>query len=105
MWPLLALYSRELEEDEEEEEEDAEQIEVSRFPELLFRNVPQLLHYTAALRSPYDGDHEDNDAGDSDEVFESFIKSREEFRLDTQIGTTKARSTIHQCVFFKIFHS
>lgn len=79
---LLALYGREVEEEEGEDEEE-EQLEVR--PDLLFRNAPQLLQYTAALRSRQDGD----DDHDEDASVELDIQRerRRELRLDSHIGT------------------
>lgn len=52
-----ALYSSDLDEEDEDVvgDEDSEQ-DVLHLPDLLFRRPPQLLHYTAALRRPYDDD-------------------------------------------------
>lgn len=85
----LALYGRELEEEEEEEEED-EQLEVHRLPDLLYRNAPQLLQYTAALHSRYESD--DDDGGDDGEDLEFQRERRGELRLDSNIGTVKSLS-------------
>ncbi|TSX85963.1 Multiple epidermal growth factor-like domains protein 6 [Bagarius yarrelli] len=42
--------------DENDLESNEEQFEVLRFPDLLFRRPPQLLHYSAALHTPDDPD-------------------------------------------------
>ena len=85
----LALYGTELEEDEDEEEED-EQLEVHRLPDLLFRDAPQLLQYTAALRSSYDSDYDGSDGVDSEKDLEIQRERRGELRLDSSIGIERA---------------
>lgn len=87
----LALYGRELEEEEEEEEEEDEQLDVHRLPDLLFRKAPQLLQYTAALRSRYDTDDDGSDGGDSEKELEIQRERRGELRLDSNIGTVKKK--------------
>jgi len=93
----LALYGRGLQEDEDEEED--EDVEVHRFPGLLFRPPPQLLRYTAALRSPHvsgdGGDYDDggHDGSDYDDGDEGASDRRGELRLVSQIGTVLHAST------------
>lgn len=77
-----ALYG-ELDEDDEGEEEDEGQ--VPGLPDLLFRNTPQLLHYTAALQTRYSNDESDY-SDDSDDEKESQRERRGELRLNSQIG-------------------
>lgn len=90
----LALYGRELEEEDEEDEEV--QLEAGRLPDLLFRNAPQLLQYTAALRSHYGSEDDDDDdgshRGDSEKVLEILRERRGELRLDSHIGTVKKQN-------------
>lgn len=77
----LAVYDRELEEEEEERED--EQLELHRLPDLLYRNAPQLLQYTAALHY----NSEDGDGGDyTEEELQSQRERRGELRLDSNIG-------------------
>lgn len=83
----LALYNGDLEEDEEEEEDDEEQLEVHRFPDLLFRRPPQLVQYTAALHSRYGSDDDDDDG--SEKEVEIQRERRGELRLVSHIGTIK----------------
>lgn len=89
----LALYGRELEEEDEEEEDEEVQLEAGRLPDLLFRNAPQLLQYTAALRSHYGSEDDDDDdgshRGDSEKVLEILRERRGELRLESHIGTVK----------------
>lgn len=92
-----ALYVRELE-DEEEEEEEEEQLEVHRVPDLLFRKAPQLLHYTAALRSRYDSNDDGRDGRDRDQR-----DHRGELRLDSHIGTVGPDTTVHGHCFTVVF--
>lgn len=102
----LALYGRELEEEDEEEEDEEVQLEAGRLPDLLFRNAPQLLQYTAALRSHYGSEDDDDDdgshRGDSEKVLEILRERRGELRLESHIGTVKkqnpkTRKTKHVC--------
>lgn len=102
----LALYGRELEEEDEEEEDEEVQLEAGRLPDLLFRNAPQLLQYTAALRSHYGSEDDDDDdgshRGDSEKVLEILRERRGELRLESHIGTVKKqnpkiRKTKHVC--------
>lgn len=98
----LALYGRELEEEDEEEEDEEVQLEAGRLPDLLFRNAPQLLQYTAALRSHYGSEDDDDDDGDSEKVLEILRERRGELRLESHIGTVKkqnpkTRKTKHVC--------
>lgn len=97
-----ALYGAGLEEDEEEGEDD-EDVELHRLPGLLFRRPPQLLQYTAALRSPYDsgdggggadGDDDSSDDGDYDNGEEAASAHRGELRLVSQIGTVPHTPTL-----------
>lgn len=91
-WLCLALYGRDLEEEEEEEEEEEGQLEVGSLPDLLFRNAPQLLQYTAALHSRYGSDNDDDGShnGDSEKELEIQRERRGELRLDSQIGAVKS---------------
>lgn len=92
----LALYGRELEEEDEEEEDEEVQLEAGRLPDLLFRNAPQLLQYTAALRSHYGSEDDDDDdgshRGDSEKVLEILRERRGELRLESHIGTVKNKT-------------
>ncbi|KAK2847059.1 hypothetical protein Q5P01_010058 [Channa striata] len=82
----ISLYDREMETNEEESEEDEEQLEVHRLPDLLFRQAPQLLQYTAAFHSSYDGSDDDvSDGGDSAKELETQRERRGELRLDSHI--------------------
>lgn len=54
MWSFLAL------DDDELEEEEEEQLEVVRFPRLLFKSQPRLLYYVAASLSPTYQDEGEN---------------------------------------------
>ncbi|KAL6116318.1 uncharacterized protein ACO6RY_00959 [Pungitius sinensis] len=72
----VPLYGRELEEEVDEEGEEDEQLDVHRLPDLLFRNAPQLLQYTAALRARYHG-------GDGETEHEVQRERRGELRLDS----------------------
>lgn len=77
----LALYGRDTEEEEEDEEQDEEEkLQVEKFPDLLFRNAPQLLRYTAALRS----------RSSVKEELETPEEGRGELRLESHIGTVKS---------------
>uniref|UniRef100_A0A672J0E1 Zgc:158328 n=1 Tax=Salarias fasciatus TaxID=181472 RepID=A0A672J0E1_SALFA len=72
--------------DEEEVEEEEEQLEVDRLPDLLYRKAPQLLQYTAALRSRYGSDNDDGShGGDSEREIEIQRERRGELRLDSHI--------------------
>lgn len=95
----LALYGRDLDEEEEYEEEEEEQLEDDRLPDLLFLRAPQLLQYTAALHSRYDGGEDDSDAddddggihtGDNEKELEIQRERRGELRLDSHIGTVNS---------------
>ncbi|CAB1348775.1 unnamed protein product, partial [Coregonus sp. 'balchen'] len=55
----IPLYDSDLDDDEEDDAE--EDLEVHSLPDLLFRQPPQLLQYTAGLHSPY-GDDEEEEA-------------------------------------------
>lgn len=82
---FLALYGRELEEEGDEDGEEDERPDVHTLPDLLFRNAPQLLRYTAALRSRHGGD-----GGDGETEYEIQRERRGELRLDSSIGTVKS---------------
>lgn len=90
------MYDRELEEEEEEEEGEDEQLELHRLPDLLYRNAPQLLQYTAALHY----NSEDGDDGDgTEEELEIQRERRGELRLDSNIGMFK---NWYYCVLFPL---
>lgn len=76
----LALYGRDTEEEEDEEQEEEEKLPVDSLPDLLFQNAPQLLHYTAALRTRYIVKEES----------ETQEERRGELRLENNIGTVKS---------------
>lgn len=84
------MYNRELGEEEEEEvgqEGEDEQLELHRLPDLLYRNAPQLLQYTAALHY----NSEDGEGGDdNEEELEIQRERRGELRLDSNIGMLKS---------------
>lgn len=63
----------------EDEEDEEGPLDSDRLPDLLFRKAPQLLQYTAALRSRY-GSEDDS---------EILRERRGEFRLESHIGTVK----------------
>lgn len=88
-----ALYGAELEEEEGEEEEveEEEQLELQRLPDLLLREAPLLLQYTAALQSRHDHGHDNNDDEevDDDGDLEIQRERRGELRLSSNIGTSK----------------
>lgn len=77
-----ALYGRDLEDEdeEEEEEEEEEQLEVHRLPDLLFRNAPQLLQYTAALHARSDSNHDYDVVDDEDEGGENQLQAQRDHR-------------------------
>lgn len=77
------MYDRELEEEEEEEEGEDDQLELHRLPDLLYRNAPQLLQYTAALH------YNSEDGDDTEEELEIQRERRGELRLDSNIGMLK----------------
>lgn len=88
-----ALYGAELEEEEgeeEAEEEEEEQLELQRLPDLLLREAPQLLQYTAALHSRHDHGHDNNDDEEEDDGDPEIQRERRgELRLSSNIGTSK----------------
>lgn len=84
-----ALYGAELEEEEAEEEE--EQLELQRLPDLLLREAPQLLQYTAALQSRHDHGHGNDDDEEEEDDGDPEIQRerRGELRLSSDIGTSR----------------
>lgn len=92
-----ALYRSVLDEDEDVVgDEDSEQ-DVLHLPDLLFRRPPQLLHYTAALRRPYD-----DDTHDFRSTYTHGREQREELNAISKTSEKNSRKTSHLCILLDL---